>query len=117
MGSQQERKDNLHSKVKRVLAIEKYYKEREKTSDSVSKAGVFVYEGKELISINGRVKSSYQQQGKRPSVSEKAKKPKKRPDFGKKAAAAAAEDPGEVKEVAQARKSINALTANMQKIA
>merc|ERR1712127_977108 len=85
--TQQERRDNLHPKVTRVIAIQNYYKEREKAG----KDGNFLYEGKELISINGRVKSSYAQQGKRPSMSEK-KKEKKKPQFGKKAAPAAKAD-------------------------
>jgi len=108
--TQQEKRDNVHPKVKRVLAIQEYYKDREKTG----KDGKFEYEGKELISINGRVKSSYGQQGKRPSKSEK-KKEKKKPAFGKKAApkADAADDAGEVKQVAEARRSISQLTAQL----
>lgn len=117
--TQQEKRENVHPKVLRVRALQAYYHDREKAG----KDGNFLYEGKELISINGRVKSSYGQQGRRPSMSEK-KKEKKKPQFGKKAAGAAKpaeasgkDEQAEVKEVVEARKSINALTASMSKLA
>jgi len=68
--SKEEAQKWLHPKVKKAIAVMTFYKDNSKGG----KNGEIDYEGKELISVNGKMTGGFKQAGKRPSLGEKKKK-------------------------------------------
>jgi len=62
----------IHPKVKKAIAVMEFYKDNSKGG----KNGEIDYEGKELISVNGKMTGGFKQAGKRPSLGGGEKKKK-----------------------------------------